>query len=54
MTAAEHCTKDPRDIANIIEHFFDLQADLIYGTTLTYLKMKMTSVHFRIFQHLLV
>jgi len=27
----EHRTKDARDIANILEHFFDLQADLIYG-----------------------
>ena len=27
----EHRTKDARDIANIIDHFFDLQADLIYG-----------------------
>ena len=27
----EHRTKDARDIANIIEHFFDLQADMIYG-----------------------
>jgi len=26
----EHRTKDARDIANIIDHFFDLQADLIY------------------------
>jgi predicted nucleotidyltransferase len=28
----EHRTKDARDIANIIDHFFDLQADLIYET----------------------
>ncbi len=27
----EQRTKDPRDIANIIAHFFDLQADFIYG-----------------------
>ncbi len=27
----ERRTKDARDIANIIDHFFDLQADLIYG-----------------------
>jgi predicted nucleotidyltransferase len=27
----EHRTKDVRDIANIINHFIDLQADLIYG-----------------------
>jgi len=26
----EHRTKDARDIAHIIDHFFDLQADLIY------------------------
>lgn len=28
----EKRSKDARDVANIIEHFFDLQADLIYNT----------------------